>query len=71
MARGHAAMNSKTLRRLLTSCHQRRAAKLDCAIFNLGWVLTEDAICSKTTLGYLTTKRLGSRLYKHEITSYD
>jgi len=64
-------MNSKTLRRLLTSCHQRQAAKLNCKIFNLCWVLTEDAVCSKTTLGYLTTKRLGSRLYKQDVIPYD
>ena len=64
-------MNSKTLRRLMVSSHQRRAAKLNCEIFNLCWVLTEDAVCSKTTKGYLTTKRLGRRLYKHELKSYD
>ena len=61
---------SKTCR-LLILAHQRRAAKLECRVYHLSWVLTEDAVCSKTTKGYLTTKRLGSRLYKHELKSYD
>lgn len=64
-------MSRNNLRDLLVLSHQRRAEKLGCRVYNLCWVLTEDAVCSKTTRGYLTTKRLGNRLYKHELKSYD
>lgn len=55
---------------LLRASHQRRADKLGLSIGNLGWVIDRNAICSKTSLGYLTSFRQGQRDYFHKLEAY-
>jgi hypothetical protein len=55
---------------LLRKAHQRYANKLDCTFGNFGWVVDNNAICSKTSNGYLTTKRIMPNNYEHTLEQY-
>jgi len=41
--------------------HNRELVRAQATAGNWGWVVDDDAICSKTSRGYLTTDRDGSR----------
>jgi hypothetical protein len=55
---------------LLRNAHQRKATKLGCTFGNFGWVVDDGAICSKTSMGYLTTKHVGHGKYEHQLEAY-
>ena len=56
---------------LLCRSHETAAHRRGLALLNYGWVVDDDAICSKTQRGYLTTKRRGPRKYTHEFEAYE
>ena len=46
--------------------HNKFLVKHQATAGNWGWVITDDGICSKTSLGYLTTDAAGSRLEPYD-----
>ena len=56
---------------LLKSAHIRKAKRNAITFGNFGWVAGNDGICSKTSKGYLTTRRMGPNQYGHKLQAYD
>ena len=62
--------NSAYEYRLVMAAHKRAAQRNGAEFRNFGWVATQTTTCSKTSVGVLTTKRLGKGKYSHTMEAY-